>query len=505
MFKAGFGQVFVLGALLVVVLGVGIYDLQSRLARSEDQKTQPVQEKPKENLIKMSDDAYDTAELTISKGDTVTFENIGAKQRWPASNIHPSHNIYPEFDPKKKIAPGEKWSFKFDQPGIWKFHDHLKPSILGVITVSAEGGSASGGKGEAQPVKIETKKSLPKPSADISAEFSKANIMTALKDEPEMRYWLEKVGPKKIMEKLLADTGGGSVVDCHQESHTVGRLAYQIYGSIAFKDGNASCHSGYYHGAIEQLLKEKGTANLSKVINDVCESFATQFGKFECLHGVGHGVLAYDDYDMPKAIKTCQLLKDAYSVSSCYGGMFMENIITAQGSGGSKDHETKWATHDPHFPCNGIDQSFDVQYQCYQMQTSWMLSLFNYNFDRVEEECFKARTDLIEVCFKSYGRDAAGHTLRNPFKIKDLCAKVPDVQNYYYICIVGATNVIIDFWGDGLSTQATELCRILPETGKRSCYTTLASRLTDLFNEKERRQLICDGFEADYKNLCATN
>ncbi|TSC83302.1 MAG: hypothetical protein G01um101419_56 [Parcubacteria group bacterium Gr01-1014_19] len=493
--ERGFAQVLLLGALLAVILGVGIYSHQSRLALGDDQKAQPAQENPKENLIKMGDDSYDTKELTINKGDTVTFENIGTQQRWPASNIHPSHNIYPEFDSKKKMAPGEKWSFKFDQPGVWKFHDHLRPSILGVITV----------KGEAQAAKAEPKKSLPNPSATDSAKFSKTNIMVALKTETEMRYWLETVGPKKIMEKLLADTGGGSVVDCHQESHTVGRLAYQIYGAVAFKDGNASCHSGYYHGAIEQLLKEKGTTNLSKVINEVCESFATQFGIFECLHGVGHGVLAFDDYDMPKAIKTCQLLKDAYSISSCYGGMFMENIVTAQGSGGSKDHETKWASTDPHFPCNSIDQNFEVQYQCYQMQTSWMLSLFDYNFDRVQKECFKARADMIDVCFKSFGRDAAGHTLRNPFKIRDLCAKVPDVQNYYYICVVGATNVIIDFWGDGLSTQATELCRILPETGKRSCYTTLASRLNDLFNTKERRQLICDTFEADYKNLCVNN
>ena len=28
---------------------------------------------------------------------------------------------------------------------------------------------------------------------------------------------------------------------------------------------------------------------------------------------------------------------------------------------------------------------------------------------------------------------------------QDLCAKIPDVQKYYYICVVGATNVIVDF------------------------------------------------------------
>ena len=276
------------------------------------------------------------------------------------------------------------------------------------------------------------------------------------------------------MEKLLADTGGGSLVDCHQESYR-GTLAYKIY-ETAFQDGNSSCHSGYYHGH-EQLLKEKGTANLPKVINEVCETFPTQFGKFECLHGAGHGVMAYDDYDLPKALTTCQLLKDSYSVSSCYGGVFMEHIVTAQGSGGSKDHETKWATRDPHFPCNEIDLNFEIQYQCYQMQTSWMLSLHDYDFNKVAQDCFQARPDMVDVCFKSFGRDAAGHTLRDPFKSR------PVRQNS------GRSKVLLHlrcrshqcnrgFWGDQLKTLRPPNCRF-PKTGNvpatLSCQPLLTS------------------------------
>ncbi|MDO8466849.1 MAG: hypothetical protein Q7S83_01780 [bacterium] len=500
------------GAILAVIISAGLFSLgdpaelgQATLSVA-NKKTENVAANPSTSgagfVIKMSDAGYDKLALEIKQGDTVTFENTGTtKYRWPASNIHPTHQIYSEFDPKKKMAPGESWSFTFNKPGTWKFHDHLAPGIVGDIKVIPVAGAIENIASE----KVEPKKSVPKPTTKTETDFASINIMAALKDNEQLTKWLNAVGPKKIMEKLLKDTNGGSLVDCHQESHTVGRLAFKIYGASAFGDGNSSCHSGYYHGAMEELLKEKGTANLSKTINDVCDTFNTSFGRFECLHGVGHGVLAYDNYDLPKAIKTCRLLKDDYSVSSCYGGMFMENIITGQGSGGSKDHDTEWVSKDPQFPCNAIDQDHEVQYQCYQMQTSWMLTLFSYDFNKVSEECLKSRPDMVEVCFKSYGRDAAGHTLRNPQKIKELCGKIPDIQNYYYICVVGAVNVVVDFWGDLLTTQATELCQILPETGKRSCYTTLASRLLDVFNTPERRKLICDGFEADYKNLCLAN
>ena len=181
----------------------------------------------------------------------------------------------------------------------------------------------------------------------------------------------------------------------------------------------------------------------------------------------------------------------------------MENIVAAQGFGAIQDHDTKWANRDaPQFPCNAVNQDFSVQYQCWQMQTSWMLTLKDYNFELVRDECLKVRPDMILVCFKSLGRDAAGFTLRNPQKIAEICSKVPQEKGYYEQCVIGATNVIIDFWGSGLEDQAIELCRALPDMGKNPCYQTLASRLNDVFAKTQERMKVCKNFEADYVVLC---
>ncbi len=63
--------------------------------------------------------------LTIALGDSVEFRNSDLKPHWPASAPHPAHSLYPEFDPKAPIKPGEIWLFKFEKAGTWKFHDHL--------------------------------------------------------------------------------------------------------------------------------------------------------------------------------------------------------------------------------------------------------------------------------------------------------------------------------------------------------------------------------------------
>ncbi|HET7098647.1 MAG TPA: cupredoxin domain-containing protein [Patescibacteria group bacterium] len=85
--------------------------------------------------ISMGTDSYSPQNLKIKKGSKVTFLNSSDSLKWPASDLHPSHLIYSEFDPKEPIKTGESWTFQFDKVGEWGYHDHLSPYITGTITV----------------------------------------------------------------------------------------------------------------------------------------------------------------------------------------------------------------------------------------------------------------------------------------------------------------------------------------------------------------------------------
>lgn len=84
----------------------------------------------------MHADVFEPVDLTIKQGTKVVFKNVDTDGHWPASDIHPTHGIYPEFDPKQPVNPGDSWSFVFDKVGRWRYHDHLVPSTRGVITVT---------------------------------------------------------------------------------------------------------------------------------------------------------------------------------------------------------------------------------------------------------------------------------------------------------------------------------------------------------------------------------
>lgn len=80
-------------------------------------------------------DGYHPSDLKVKKDVKVVFRTELPNPHWPASNNHPSHTLYPEFDPKQPIPSNEEWPFIFDHVGKWGFHDHLRSPYVGTIEV----------------------------------------------------------------------------------------------------------------------------------------------------------------------------------------------------------------------------------------------------------------------------------------------------------------------------------------------------------------------------------
>jgi len=108
--------------------------LQNRVA--DDQLIQSNSQKRNQINILMKNQSFKPNTLTIKKGDKVTFVNEDNKSYWPASDIHPTHSLYPEFDSKKPVKKGERWSIIFFKAGNWSYHDHINPAITGNIIVT---------------------------------------------------------------------------------------------------------------------------------------------------------------------------------------------------------------------------------------------------------------------------------------------------------------------------------------------------------------------------------
>ena len=104
------------------------------------------------HVVNMTNDEFIPSTLTIDKGDTVHFVNVGTNVMWPASGGGEEtavHDQYPGshvskcatarqhevFDACTGIFTKTNFSFTFYAVGSWNYHNHLKPMVIGVINV----------------------------------------------------------------------------------------------------------------------------------------------------------------------------------------------------------------------------------------------------------------------------------------------------------------------------------------------------------------------------------
>lgn len=85
--------------------------------------------------VVLNKEGFSPQETSINQDDTVEFSSISNEPFWPASDLHPTHGIYPEFDPQEPVEASGSWKFQFNKKGSWKYHDHLNPYLRGTIIV----------------------------------------------------------------------------------------------------------------------------------------------------------------------------------------------------------------------------------------------------------------------------------------------------------------------------------------------------------------------------------
>lgn len=289
--------------------------------------------------------------------------------------------------------------------------------------------------------------------------------------------------------------------DCHMPAHRAGRFAYSIYSTEAFRSIASECHAGGFHGAVEAYFKEHGTAHLADDVKVICRSELNQFFSHQCMHGIGHGLMAASNYDLPHALENCTPLKEWQS--SCWTGVFMENIVG--GLDGHEGHQEKHAASakhylndDPHYPCTIVDEQYKSA--CYFLQPTRMMQLFGPDFARIASACADAPMPYRRVCFESMGREVGGMSRGRPTDAIRSCTNAPEGE-LRIGCLVGAVQDA--FWDPSGQDQALNFCKALSvKTEKDACYEIIFMRAPQILPSQREIQSFCEKVEAGYRTSC---
>ncbi|MBI4033396.1 hypothetical protein HY379_00150 [Candidatus Saccharibacteria bacterium] len=264
---------------------------------------------------------------------------------------------------------------------------------------------------------------------------------------------------------------------CHPLTHIIGLAAYTRYGSVgdSFTHGDQFCWAGYYHGLMEQLAVEEGTEKFLASLNNVCQPIADKsrysFDHYNCVHGLGHGVMETFKGELFKSLQACDYLIDDYNRTSCYGGVYMQNIMIAQNPDEYADHTSKYLkSDDPMYPCTAVNEQY--KQQCYLMQTSHALQVEGYDFTKVFGLCNLTAEPHRTTCYQSLGRDASGQSISDVARTKSSCMLGRDFAAQSN-CIIGAAKDFVSYFHN--DKQARELCSSLADTLSAICASTVTA------------------------------
>ncbi len=225
-------------------------------------------------VVVLTQEGFFPSVIHIERGDSIAFRTTRDDFFWPASDLHSSHDLYPEFDPKEPIAKTDSWIFRFNRPGKWRYHDHLAPQFRGEIIVTD-------------------------PDAAVAARCRNADVTRQECLDERIASVLRAEGLDAAFDLFasLYDTVPVFRGYCHDSGHRLGAAAYRLRAQekdFRVTPKTAACSFGFYHGFMEMVVSEGGGAteagNLCAYVNRVIGREAPD-ATMQCYHGIGHGIV----------------------------------------------------------------------------------------------------------------------------------------------------------------------------------------------------------------------
>jgi len=286
---------------------------------------------------------------------------------------------------------------------------------------------------------------------------------------------------------------------CHKYAHHAGVFLFNYVRDVnqALSSTNpVLCGGAAYHGIVQAyMISEVSENNISPSeidIHKICPKDSEDpqaIERWECLHGIGHGLATTHDYDVFAAVERCKEFELGWESVSCSKGLFMENVVNYENTGIGAIKED-----DIFFPCNTVDERSAPP--CYHYHVIH-LSVINDGFvSEIFEDCYEIiPEEFVKYCFRGTGKQLAPTIYLD--KEKSATCLVPE-KKYQTDCYKG----IAMLFADNRSTEeAIDFCKIIPDEFKMDCYGEVGKWIHMVYS-KEDRQEQCSKSEKPYFDVC---
>lgn len=219
---------------------------------------------------------------------------------------------------------------------------------------------------------------------------------------------------KAYMEFVNAD--GSSIREqCHRSAHYLGEYAGKTIPVVddALKVGGNFCRFGYYHGVIEGYVQV--SENLWGELPYLCLKITQDVESavyWECVHSLGHAIVARSDYNIDKSLQKCLLLPVYKEQISCGRGVFMSwsnELDRRTNSGQSLSAEFAQVSKDSRWDtCTMVDSLMLEPCVKFFAQTTSLTIPGLLGYVKWCEKEFPLAPDVVVSCYSGIGSVSGG-------------------------------------------------------------------------------------------------
>lgn len=280
--------------------------------------------------------------------------------------------------------------------------------------------------------------------------FKLAQISSSALNGDLLKKIAAEKGARAAYEYLKANTA--NTVQTHDLAHLIGSLAHESEGQKGATVCDGDFAFGCFHGFFESLLSRDQETALP-LARQSCLSLVSDGGKASCLHGIGHGIVAWKS-DIKESLRQCDRLSSTEKIY-CYDGAFMEFYTGIMGNT-QKPVEDSWDF------CLRLNSQY--QTQCVRNHTFYLFSRYGEDLS-IPQRCADLPQSLRGMCVQSIGLRAA----QNPEINTRLCDAFKNLDDRSYCYVSTAQELTFQ----GRDSEG-ELCSRLSEEWKNKCEETIS-------------------------------
>lgn len=174
----------------------------------------------------------------------------------------------------------------------------------------------------------------------------------------------------------------------HDIGHVIGAALYRQQGIAGLAYCTSEFRNACAHAVMIGLLVEQGPQALPQA-ESVCDAIPLPESRAMCYHGMGHGIISYENYDLPKSLALCARLgtPESRAYQECIGGVMMELVLpTHDKAAGASAGEKYLSAADPHAPCDASWYPAGARAMCYLELTPHFLLLSGNSLVRTDPD-----------------------------------------------------------------------------------------------------------------------